>query len=127
MDNHSSNHTELPEMIGKNIERLRKARGMGRPELEALTGIAASSIYRIERGNSNPTAQTIKEIAVALGCTTDELIFSDEENENPTELEPLIRALKALPPEKQQKVRWCLSAAILQCQSELLHETNGSH
>ena len=49
----------LNETLGLNVAQLRKEQGLSRNELGRLTGLRASSIYRIETGGSSPRLQTI--------------------------------------------------------------------
>lgn len=56
----------LNETLGLNVAQLRKEQGLSRNELGRLTGLRASSIYRIETGGSSPRLQTIEKLARAL-------------------------------------------------------------
>lgn len=46
--------------IGRQLRQLRKAHGLTQPQLAQITGIGQSEISRIERGASNPTAETLR-------------------------------------------------------------------
>lgn len=64
----------LNETLGLNVAQLRKEQGLSRNELGRLTGLRASSIYRIETGGSSPRLQTIEKLASALRVHPSELL-----------------------------------------------------
>lgn len=64
----------LNETLGLNVAQLRKEQGLSRNELGRLTGLRASSIYRIETGGSSPRLQTIEKLAWALHVHPSELL-----------------------------------------------------
>lgn len=70
----SSMPISLNETLGLNIAQLRKEQGLSRNELGRLTGLRASSIYRIETGGSSPRLQTIEKLARALRVHPSELL-----------------------------------------------------
>jgi transcriptional regulator with XRE-family HTH domain len=53
--------------IGSVIKQRRKALKITQPRLAELAGISVNSLYRIERGEANPTLKLIEKIAGALG------------------------------------------------------------
>ena len=70
----SSIPISLNETLGLNVAQLRKEQGLSRNELGRLTGLRASSIYRIETGGSSPRLQTIEKLARALRVHPSELL-----------------------------------------------------
>lgn len=70
----SSMSISLNETLGLNVAQLRKEQGLSRNELGRLTGLRASSIYRIETGGSSPRLQTIEKLARALRVHPSELL-----------------------------------------------------
>lgn len=70
----SSMPINLNETLGLNVAQLRKEQGLSRNELGRLTGLRASSIYRIETGGSSPRLQTIEKLARALRVHPSELL-----------------------------------------------------
>jgi len=47
----------------------RKATGLTQKQLSERTGIAQGDISRIENGNANPSINTLKRLAIAMGMT----------------------------------------------------------
>jgi len=61
--------------IAKNLRKLREAKGLSQERLARLADVANNTIVKIEAGkNKNPTLNTLKKIAKALGVSVDELI-----------------------------------------------------
>ncbi|OSB16726.1 transcriptional regulator [Clostridium sporogenes] len=62
-------------MFGENIKRIRENKGLGVNELSRLSGVNASYISAMERGEKeNPTITTLKKLADTLEVTVDELM-----------------------------------------------------
>lgn len=59
--------------LGKRIKYLRDQKGLTQPELGALINRDFQSISRIENGRINPSAYIIKQIAIALEVTMNEI------------------------------------------------------
>lgn len=61
--------------LAKNIERLRKAKGLSQEKLARLADVANNTLIKMESGeNQNPTLDTLKKVAKALEVSVDELI-----------------------------------------------------
>jgi len=50
------------------LKAAREAAGISIRDLEERTGIARSSLSRLENGHGNPTVSTLQRIAKAIGC-----------------------------------------------------------
>ncbi|HZN32445.1 MAG TPA: helix-turn-helix transcriptional regulator [Pirellulaceae bacterium] len=64
---------ELRPVIGGNVERLRKAKGMSQEELAEAVGISRVFLNRIENGKSSPGAEVLYGLADVLKVTADNL------------------------------------------------------
>ena len=61
--------------ITKTLRKLREARGLSQEKLARLADVANNTIIKIEAGkNQNPTLETLKKVAQALGVSVDDLI-----------------------------------------------------
>jgi transcriptional regulator with XRE-family HTH domain len=61
--------------LAKNIERLRKAKGLSQEKLARLADVANNTLIKMESGeNQNPTLDTLKKVAKALDVSVDDLI-----------------------------------------------------
>ncbi|MGQ8363680.1 helix-turn-helix domain-containing protein [Glaciecola sp. 1036] len=63
--------------ISSNLKAIRTKKGMTQGNLAEKAGIELTQVSRIERGASEPKLETIKRLAIALSCTTDELIMDE--------------------------------------------------
>ncbi len=64
--------------IGERLRRARKARTVTQVELAERTGVAHSTVVRIERGQTKPRIETVWAFAEALGVDPKWLAFGDE-------------------------------------------------
>ena len=53
--------------IGKQIKERRKLLRITQPDLAEMAGISINTLYKIERGQANPTIQIVNKIAEILG------------------------------------------------------------
>lgn len=60
-------------MIGENIGNIMRSRGLTQAQIAASCGISQSSLSAIIRGESEPKEKTAERIALALGCSVEEL------------------------------------------------------
>lgn len=61
------------------LTEIRKSRNLTQQELAEKVGVGISQMRRYEKGSSSPTLEVIKNLAVTLGVSTDELIFETSE------------------------------------------------
>jgi transcriptional regulator with XRE-family HTH domain len=57
----------LVQEIGKVIKLRRKALKITQPDLAQLAKVATNTLYKIERGQANPTLDIIEKITAVLG------------------------------------------------------------
>ncbi|MBN6188308.1 helix-turn-helix transcriptional regulator [Aneurinibacillus sp. BA2021] len=65
--------------IGRNLQRLRKARGLSLDKTAEITGVSKAMLGQIERGESNPTVTTVWKIASGLRVSFSSLIEEESE------------------------------------------------
>lgn len=61
------------------LAKTRKNRNLTQQELAEKVGIGISQMRRYEKGSSSPTLEVIKNLAITLGVSADELIFENNE------------------------------------------------
>jgi len=62
-------------VIGRNLRRLRKAKGLSPHAVGKLAGLAHTTVLRLECGDrSNPSIDTIEKLSQVLGVQISELI-----------------------------------------------------
>ncbi|MEK9284517.1 MULTISPECIES: helix-turn-helix transcriptional regulator [unclassified Bradyrhizobium] len=58
--------SQIAKALGRNVRRLRKAKGWTQDELAAKVRIEQTAVSLIENARSNPTLQTLEAIAACL-------------------------------------------------------------
>jgi transcriptional regulator with XRE-family HTH domain len=69
---------EVPEQLGKTIQRLRSAYNLSLSDLAEQSGVAKSIISQIERNETNPTLATIWRLSQALDSRIEDMLRGDE-------------------------------------------------
>lgn len=65
---------DIKVQVGRNLQRLREARGWSQEVLAFESGIHRTYISGVERGVRNPTVEVLAKIASALGVPPAELL-----------------------------------------------------
>lgn len=87
--------------IGSRVKKLRIDKKMTQKELAEATMVSASSITRLEKGETMVSVFTIMEIARVFGVSVAELL-SDTYTFDISEMECLIKKIEICPPEKRK-------------------------
>ena len=61
------------------LKAARAGRDMSQQQLAEAVGVSRQTIYAIEKGDYNPTIKLCLAICRTLGCTLDELFWTEEE------------------------------------------------
>ena len=65
----------VPHPLSKNLKKLREQKRLSQDRLAKLADVANNTIIKIEQGeNINPTLETLKKVAKALGVGINKLI-----------------------------------------------------
>jgi transcriptional regulator with XRE-family HTH domain len=59
------------------LSELRRTRGLTQAELAKRAGVHPSQMHRYEAGTAEPTLKVLRGMALGLGVSSDQLIFSD--------------------------------------------------
>ncbi|SMD43882.1 transcriptional regulator, y4mF family [Aquiflexum balticum DSM 16537] len=57
----------LSAQLGETIKRRRKELGITQPHLAELAGISTNTLYKLERGQSNPSLEILNKLVEVLG------------------------------------------------------------
>jgi transcriptional regulator with XRE-family HTH domain len=68
---------DMRRLIGRNVRRLRLAKGWTQEELANHSGFSQQYISGLERGRRNPTIVTVYELAQVLGASHLHLLEPD--------------------------------------------------
>lgn len=70
---------DMRRLVGRNLARLRKEKGLTQEQLEERSGFSQQYLSGLERGLRNPTVVSLYQIAQALGVSHVELVKPDGE------------------------------------------------
>ena len=104
--------------ISNNLKDIRSKRQLTQGQLGQLAEIELAQIWRIERGTTQPKLETIKKLALALKCSTDELIFDGHEQSMSEKLTKLLHAIDQLPDSKKVFAIEFLEALVMKSEAE---------
>lgn len=107
----------LDMAFSKRIAQLRKDKGWTQQMLADQVGVKVLQIRRYENGSSQPTLEVIKNLAIALGVSTDTLIFDDAERGPDDDLRLQFEAVCRLPEADKKAVKLLLEGVILKNQT----------
>jgi transcriptional regulator with XRE-family HTH domain len=65
------------EVVGRNVRRLRRAKGLTQEELAHAATIDTRYVGGIERGEENPTVAVLGRLAAVLGTHPSQLLDTD--------------------------------------------------
>ena len=81
----------MGNIVGDSIIKYRKLNGITQKYLAARIGISVQGLLKIEKGMTNPTSKTIKNIVDALCITPNQLFGVEEITENNSDILKVIR------------------------------------
>lgn len=97
---------------GRNIQRIRKQRGLTQEQLAELVGCTANTISRIECGSLFPALDTVVTICNALNTTADSILAQYIQADSVVRWNHLADKLSTLPAAKQDKIEVILDCLI---------------
>jgi transcriptional regulator with XRE-family HTH domain len=103
----------------KRLATLRNERGMTQGTLAEHVGIHVSQLRRYEAGNSSPTLDVLRKLAIALSVSSDTLVF-DAERDSDEELRLQLEATARLTDEDRQLVKRFINGLLLSHEAKRL-------
>ncbi len=70
---------DMRRLVGRNLERIRRAKGLTQEELAVVSGFSQQYLSGLERGRRNPTVVTVYEIAKALDVSHLDLLAGNDD------------------------------------------------
>lgn len=96
---------------------LRKERGLSQQAMAEAVGIHANSWKKYETGQTQPSLEVLKKIALALHVSTDFLLFEEHERGPHDDLVLQFEAVSQLPPEEQTVIKDVLESLVVKYQN----------
>ena len=92
---------------------LRKDKALTQKELAEMVGLNQAQVHRYEKGAAEPSMSALKRLALALGVTTDELVFEENERGPDDELRLQFEAVSRFSPDEKRTAKEVLDSLIL--------------
>ena len=102
------------------LQTLRKEYNLTQRQLAEMAGVHVAQIRRYEAGDAQPTLTVVRNIAVGLNITTDELAFDKGEREPKGDLKLFFEAVSEFDDDDKLAVKKLLQGMIMQHQSKRL-------
>lgn len=102
-----------PLNFPQHLAALRKERGLTQQALAGMVGMHISQIRRYESGQSQPTLDAIRKLAMALSVSADMLLFEKDERGPDEDLKLQFEAVSRLAPEEKNVIRSVIESIIL--------------
>ena len=96
--------------LGRNLKELRQQQSLNQKDLSDRSGVPQATISRIETGRVQPRSSAVKNLADALGVSTDSLM-DDNGHSAQVHKNPLHQSLRPSTPLSSTKTDSCTSAA----------------
>ena len=106
------------------LTALRKEHNLTQQALADLVGMHISQIRRYESGQSQPTLDAIRKLAVSLNVSADMLLFGKDERGPDNELRFQFEAVSRFDSEYKKAARAVLDGLILRHQAKMLAGAN---
>lgn len=106
--------------FGENLRKIRENKGLSAEKAATLCGISPSTFTKYERGEVQPTANPIRQIAKGLGVSTDEVLMEPDERSVKAELLRLLQEVANLTEDQQAEVRRAIKGLLLVFHQERL-------
>jgi len=110
-------HTHLTWILtmsfSKRLTHIRKERKFTQQQMANTIGIHISQIKRYESGDTQPSLEVLRKIAVALNISADMLLFDDDERDLPNTLQLKFEAVSQMSEEDQYTIQSLIDGMIL--------------
>jgi len=104
----------IPNGFPARIAELRKEKGLTQQQLAERIGVHVQQLKRYEAGISQPTLDVIRNMAIAFGVASDQLLFDKDERGPDDGLKLQFEAVSRFDPESRKVVQQVLDSMILQ-------------
>ncbi len=99
------------------LAALRKDKGITQNALADLAGVHVAQIRRYEGGDSQPTLDVVRKLAIALSVSADMLVFDKDERGPDDDLKFQFEAVSRLEPEERKIIKELIEGMIIKYES----------
>ncbi len=109
--------------FAKRLAALRKEHNLTQRQMAEMAGVHVSQIRRYEAGGAQPTLTVIRNIAVGLHISTDELAFDDGERDPPDDWKLQFEALSQFKAKEREVAKAVIDGLILRHMADRFSQT----
>jgi len=99
--------------FSKRLAAVRKERGLTQQQMSEVIGIHLSQVKRYESGDTQPSLEVLRKIALALNISADMLLFDEDERGPSDDLRMQFEALNQFSPNEKMVAKELLDSLIL--------------
>ena len=99
------------------LTTLRKEKSFTQQTLAKMAGVHVAQIRRYEAGDSQPTLDVIRKLAIALSVSADMLVFDEDERGPDDDLKLQFEAVSRLEPEQRTIIKELVEGMIIKYES----------
>lgn len=99
--------------FSKRLTAVRKARGLTQQQMSEVIGIHLSQVKRYESGDTQPSLEVLRKIALSLNISADTLLFDSDERGPSDDFRMQFEALSQFSPDEQRVAKELLDSLIL--------------
>ena len=99
--------------FSQRLQTLRKKRGITQKALAQIAGTHMTQIQRYESGETQPTLDALRKLALGLNVSTDTLVFSERERDPGEDWRLQFEALAQFTNEEQEIAKVLIESLIL--------------
>ena len=99
--------------FSKRLAKIRKTKNMTQQKMADVIGIHVSQIKRYESGDTQPSLEVLRKIALALNISADMLLFDEDEREPTDDFKMQFEAVGQFNDEEKQATKMLLDSLIL--------------
>jgi len=99
--------------FSRRLAKIRKDTNMTQQKMADVIGIHVSQIKRYESGETQPSLEVLRKIAIALNISADVLLFDVEERQPPQDFDMQFQAINQFTDEEKSVTKTLLDSLIL--------------
>ena len=111
--------------FSKRLAAVRKERGLTQQQMSEVIGIHLSQVKRYESGDTQPSLEVLRKIALALNISADVLLFDADERGPSDDFKMQFEALNQFSPNEKEVAKELLDSLILKHTANRLSTRTG--
>ena len=111
--------------FSKRLAAVRKERGLTQQQMSEVIGIHLSQVKRYESGDTQPSLEVLRKIALALNISADMLLFDGQERGPSDDFRMQFEALNQFSPNEKEVAKELLDSLILKHTANRLSTRTG--